>query len=181
MIGEDGERSPQAEAVMWSFGVVPHDPVEQVIVEGGEVIEQQVLAVVDELFLDGSVEAFAMRVHSRGARVGVPMGEALGVQSGAEVFSELVAVVGEGTVHGHGQQQLAELEGGACLEAGEVADADGEAETAGEVEAGDQIAAHAIAAPLDAVEGDAVAGGFGAVALGFTVAARSHRSFAKAR
>lgn len=45
-----GERSAQAEAVMWSFGVVPHAPVEQVIVEGGEVIEQQVLAVVDELF-----------------------------------------------------------------------------------------------------------------------------------
>src|SRR4026209_2751335 len=89
MIGEDGERSPQAEAVMWSFGVVPHDPVEQAIVEGGEVIEQQGLAVVDELFLAGSVEALAMRVHSRGARVGVPMGEALGVQSGAEVFSEL--------------------------------------------------------------------------------------------
>src|SRR4026208_552279 len=119
MIGEDGERSPQAAAVMWSFGVVPREPVAQGRGDGGEVIEQQVLAVVDELFLDGSVEAFAMRVHSRGARVGVPMGEALGVQSGAEVFSELVAVVGEGTVHGHGQQQLAEPEGGAGLEAGE--------------------------------------------------------------
>jgi hypothetical protein len=63
LIGEYIERRAQGDAVVRTLGVVPMQPLEQTIVEGVYVVEQQSFVVVDELFLKGAVEALAMGIH----------------------------------------------------------------------------------------------------------------------
>ena len=54
------------QAEVWALGVVPGEPAQQLKVEIGELIEeQQVVVIVDELVLDGAIEALAMGVHLR--------------------------------------------------------------------------------------------------------------------
>src|SRR5690348_3275447 len=73
LISEYIEGRAQGDAVVRTFGVVPMQPLEQVIVEGIEIAEQEIFVIVDELLLDGAIEAFAMRVHLGRVRGGVPM------------------------------------------------------------------------------------------------------------
>ena len=62
------------QAEVWALGVVPGEPAQQLKVEIGELIEeQQVVVIVDELVLDGAIEALAMGVHLRRLRIGTPV------------------------------------------------------------------------------------------------------------
>jgi len=64
------------EAEVRAFEVVPRQPRQQGEIElAGVIEEEQIVVVVDELFLDGAIEAFAVRIHSRRLGVGVPMGK----------------------------------------------------------------------------------------------------------
>ena len=101
---------------MGALEVVPGEPAKQFEVEVGWVIEEeQVVVIVDELFLDGAIEAFAVGVHLRGFGEGVPMGEQPIGKGGGEMTLELAAVVGEHRLDGEGEyglDQAEELGGG---------------------------------------------------------------------
>ena len=64
-------------------------------VAGGQVVEEPVLLIVHELFLDRAVKAFGVGVHFRGAGVRPPVRDAALRQAVLEVAQELRAVVGE--------------------------------------------------------------------------------------
>ena len=48
--------------MVWNEGVVGDQPVGHFAVEFSEVGEQEFFVVVDEVFLDGSIEAFGMGI-----------------------------------------------------------------------------------------------------------------------
>ncbi len=66
---------------MGQDGMVSQQPVGQFPINGGQVIKQQVLMVIHELFLEGAIEAFGVGVHFRGPRIRPPMGDVAGVES----------------------------------------------------------------------------------------------------
>ena len=76
-------------------GVVGEQPVGQFLVEGSQVVEEEVLMIVHERFLEGEVEAFGVGVHFRRAGVRPPVGDAAFLQTLLEVAQKLRAVVGE--------------------------------------------------------------------------------------
>ena len=76
-------------------GVVGEQPVGQFLVEGSQVVEEEVLMIVHERFLEGAVEAFGVGVHFRRAGVRPPVGDAAFLQTLLEVAQKLRAVVGE--------------------------------------------------------------------------------------
>src|SRR5687768_17616760 len=73
VVGKDIKRCLESEGVVWALGIEPVEPVEQAIVEARQIVEEQLLVNVDELLLDGAVEALAVGVHLRGAWEGVPV------------------------------------------------------------------------------------------------------------
>jgi len=155
--------------------VVPGQPREQLEVEVGEVVEEeQVVVVVDELFLDGAIEAFAVGIHLRGLGEGVPMSEQPIGEGGGEMALELAAVVGEHGFDGegeHGLNQAEELGGGG---AGVTTSGPGPGEVGVQIGAGDEVAAVVLGAQLDAVEGHAMAWSLGAEMLGLAQARLAH-------
>src|SRR5277367_2672501 len=88
-----------------------------------------------------------------------------------KLLGKFVAVIREHAPYGGGEEQLLDLVGQAGLAAGEVFDPQGEGKAAGQVRTGDEIAAHAVVAPLDAVPGHAVSGGLGPIPLGLAFTA----------
>ena len=94
----------KAEAMVGSFSVLEEEPVGELAVEGGQVVEQQVFMIVHELFLEGAVEAFRVGVHFRGAGVRPPVRDAAFLQAVLEVAEERRAVVGEHVAWGDWQE-----------------------------------------------------------------------------
>ena len=82
--------------------MVSQQPVSEFPVNGAEIVKQQILVVVHELFLDGPIEPFSMGVHVWGPRIGPPMRDATGIKALLEVPLELGAVVGEDEPGGGG-------------------------------------------------------------------------------
>jgi len=62
--------------------------------------------VKDKLFLDRSVEAFAMSVHLRTARVSVPVGDSFFLACFIKMLFELTAVIAQHIVNGNGEKGL---------------------------------------------------------------------------
>ncbi len=60
-------RGLQSERVVGLLGVVLDEVVAEIAVELGDVVEQQGLVVLDELFLQGAVEAFDVGVLCEGS------------------------------------------------------------------------------------------------------------------
>jgi hypothetical protein len=56
-----------------SLGVETSKPTQQSMIELGQIIEEQLFMNVEELFLDGAVEALAVSVHLGGTWKGVPV------------------------------------------------------------------------------------------------------------
>ena len=83
------------EAMVRQHGIVSQQPVGQVPVKGGQVVEEHILMVIHELFLEGAIEAFGVGIHFRGTGIRPPMGDAVLVEALLEVPEELRAVVGE--------------------------------------------------------------------------------------
>ena len=69
MLKKELYRRLATEALVGQQGMVSPQPVGQVPVQGGEVVKEQVLMVIHELFLDSAIELFGMGVHVRGARI----------------------------------------------------------------------------------------------------------------
>src|SRR3989344_5581102 len=65
---------------------------------------------IDELFLDGSVEPFAVSIHLRGAWIRMVMLQVQLLQTCCKVFLELRAVVREHMLERDGEDHLAEPE-----------------------------------------------------------------------
>ena len=108
--------------MVWQDGIESQQPVGQVPVKGGQVVKQQVLVVIHELFLEGAIEPFRVGVHFRGAGIRPPVRDAPFVESLLEVVLELRAVVGEEEA-GRGEQRTQRIERMRGLAAGR----DGEA------------------------------------------------------
>jgi hypothetical protein len=145
-------------AVVGSLRVEPQQIVEQGIVEREQISEQQCLVVVDELLLDGAVEALGVGVHLGGARIGVPVAQALfgqGLGKMAGKFRAVVVEYGMNRQWESGLRQSKELRGGAARMAG---GGQGEAEVRVEIGEGNYIATHPVLEALDGIEGDTVAG-----------------------
>ncbi len=139
------------------FAVVALRVVEQAVVEGARVVEQQVFVVVDELFLHGAVEAFGVGVDFRASWIGVAVSPALRGGVWMEGAGELVAVVGRRLSDGAWQGGLRQR-GEACG-VGAVGARHGECEgeAGGVVGGGEQAAAGGVDEARDGVEGDALA------------------------
>ena len=56
-----------------TFGVIEEEPVSESSVEVHQVVEEHVLVVIHELFLEDASEAFRVGVHVRGTGIGQQM------------------------------------------------------------------------------------------------------------
>ena len=77
-----------------ALGVVEEEPVHELLVEAREIEEEGVM-VVDELILDGAVEALDVGVHLGCPRVRVVVGDLELKETVSEVLLELAPVVGQ--------------------------------------------------------------------------------------
>jgi len=78
-----------------SHGVVAAEVGQQLVVEGADVVGQQVFVVGGEFLLHGAVEALVSGVHFRATRVGVVMSPTLRAGEGVKRAGEFAAVIGE--------------------------------------------------------------------------------------
>ena len=58
-------RRLEVKAVVWQHGIVVNEPLAQLLVEQLKVGKKQFFVPIDELLLDGAVEAFAVGIHAR--------------------------------------------------------------------------------------------------------------------
>jgi len=137
------------------FGVVEEEPIHETFVEAGKV-EEEYVVVVDEVLLDGAVEALDVSIHLRRLGVGVVVGDLELQQSLGEEFLELAPIVGEnegGRIWEHLLPHTKKL----FRRLGGVRDrAPGETETRVDVFACDDVPAEAMHEPLHGVECDDV-------------------------
>ena len=78
MVHEEGlYRRMQAKGMVGAFGVIEEEPVSEFPVEVRQVVEEQGLVVIHELFLESAMEAFGVGVHFRRAGVRPPAGVGL--------------------------------------------------------------------------------------------------------
>lgn len=111
LVNQELYRRLAPEAVMGQDRSVSQRPVGQFAVDGRQVVEEQVLVVVHELFLEGAIEAFGMRVHFRGTRIRPPMGAAPFVEALREVAEARRTVIGEEKPGCGGEQGTQRVEG----------------------------------------------------------------------
>ena len=74
-------------------GVVLDDPLGEFLVERADVCEEEVFVVIDELFLQGTIEPFVVGVHFWASRVSPVVGELMVFEQCVESSLELAAVV----------------------------------------------------------------------------------------
>jgi len=72
MLFKEQHGGEQVQGIVWSFFVEPDQVVEQFVVKGVDVLQEQVFVQFDELFLDGAVKAFGICVHFGAFGVGQP-------------------------------------------------------------------------------------------------------------
>ena len=76
VLNEELCRRLSIQAMLRLDRIVSQQPVGQIPVQGGQVVKQQVLMVIHEPFLEGTIELFGMSVRVRGARSkGISSGE----------------------------------------------------------------------------------------------------------
>ncbi|MCY3955119.1 MAG: hypothetical protein OXF47_03880, partial [Nitrospira sp.] len=131
------------QAMMRQDSIVSQQPVGQVPVKGGQVVKQQVLMVIHELFLEGAIEPFGVGVHFRGTGIRPPMGDAPFVEAVLEVPEELRAVVGEEEPGWGGEQGTQRVESVSRVTAGGGGGGQGEGEATVGINEGEQVAAEA--------------------------------------
>ena len=68
--------------------------------------------VIDELVLNGAIEALDMGVHFGGAGISVPVGDLFARHQAGEMLGELPAVVGQHDVQGAGEEGLGQMPDG---------------------------------------------------------------------
>lgn len=95
LVNQELSRRLAPGALVGQDGIGSQQPVGQFSVTGGPVGNQQLLVVIHELFLEGAMESFDLRVHVRGARIGPPMDDTVFVETLLEGAEELRAVVGD--------------------------------------------------------------------------------------
>jgi hypothetical protein len=91
--GEDIKGGEELQGVVGALGVEPGEPGQEAEVELGEIVEEQLLMKIEELLLDRTVKALAVRVHLGGAREGMPVLDALVGKGLVEVQGKLFAVI----------------------------------------------------------------------------------------
>ena len=67
LVNQELSRRLAPEAMVGQEGIGSQQPVGQLPVEGGPVVNQQLLVVVHEGLFEGAIEPFNLRVHFRGA------------------------------------------------------------------------------------------------------------------
>lgn len=148
--------------MVWSLGVVFTEVFQHQVVEGAEVVGEEVFLVVDEFFLQGAVEAFVAGVHFGAFGVGVVVSPVLFAGECVEGAGELAAVIGEDFADGRGEDGLdegGELRGVFAVGARH---GDGECESGVVVGGGEDVAAQAEDEQHDGIKRHAFAGRGGA-------------------
>ena len=87
-------RQAVLECAVDPFGVIENKIVHEFSVKRVRVFEQEGI-VINKLFLDRPVEPFEMRIHLRGLRISVKMGEVKSTKLLGKVFLEFRAVVSQ--------------------------------------------------------------------------------------
>ena len=142
---------------MWSFRVEP----DQILHENDIELcgfQQQIHMIIDELFLDGSVEPFAVCVHLRHSGIRVVMLQMEFLQTLGEVLLELRTIVREDMLKRDGEDHLAEAEELLRGFGGMRGGAPCKAEATVEVFKGDDIASAAMDEAFDGIECHTVTG-----------------------
>jgi hypothetical protein len=130
-VGDYLDGGTEGERVVRALEVVPAEPEEEPGIEGIEIIEEQGFLVVDELFLQGAIKPLAMSVHLGRAWIRVPMSHLRGDEGLVEVLAELIPVIGESVMRGHGEHVLLDAPGELGTGAAEGFDSQGKAEATG--------------------------------------------------
>ena len=143
VLNQELYRRMQAKGMVGSFGVIEEEPVSEFPVEVRQVVEEQVLVVIHELFLEGAIEAFGVGVHFRRAGVRPPVRDAAFLQALLEVAQKLRAVVGEHEAWGGRQEMAQGVQRESRLAARRGGGGKGDGETGVRVDEGEQVAAEA--------------------------------------
>lgn len=128
------------EAMVRQDGIVNQQPVGQVPVKGRQAVNQQLLMVIDELFFEGTIEAFGVGVHFRGAGISPPVGNPIFIETLLEVAEEFGAIVGEEKPRGCGEQSTQRVEGVRRVPAGRGSGRQGEGEATLGIDEGEPVA-----------------------------------------
>jgi len=89
--------------LMRSLRVVPDEIVREFPVERRKIIEEKVLIVIHELFLDGPIEPFAVHIHLWRPWVRMPVSHVMTCHRVLEVQHEFTSVVRQDVLDFHGQ------------------------------------------------------------------------------
>ena len=76
-------------------GIIPDKILRELAVEDREIGEQEILMVINELLLDGAIEAFTVGVHLRRSWVSMPVGDSYGLEGMVKVLHKLTPVIRE--------------------------------------------------------------------------------------
>jgi len=101
---------------MRAFGVVPQKPVEEFVVEGLEIGEQELFVVIEKLLLQGAIEALTARFHFGCSREGMPLGDPGRLDGLSELSRELRAVIMKWVLDAQRQHRLGRIKGLGCPE-----------------------------------------------------------------
>ena len=153
-LNEELYRRVATEAMMGQDGMVSQQPVGEVPVKGGQVVEQQRLVVVHEGLLEGAIEPFSVGVHFRGTGRRPPMGDAPFVEALLEVAQELGAVVGEEEPGWGGEQHTQRVEDVSGVAARGGGGSQGEDEATVGIDEGEQVTAEARVQPHHGITGE---------------------------
>jgi len=137
---------------MYSFGVVELQIHLHLFIEFGRVVEEEVDVVVDKLFLNSAVEAFAVSIHFRSLRICVVVSDLVLREQRAKVQFEFTAIVGQHVLdlvrkHFHDEEE----EVGEGLRRVRLG-GDGECRSAVDVDGGQDIHPATVSLLLDGVE-----------------------------
>ena len=140
VVNQELYRRLPPKAMVGQHGIVGQQPIGQFAVKGRQIVNQQVLVVIHELFLEGAIEPFDMRIHFGGAWIGPPMGDAVGVEALLEVAVELGAVGREEELRRGREQGTQGLEADRGVAAGGGGGGPGEGEATVGIEEGEHVA-----------------------------------------
>ena len=96
---------------MWPLGIVPHEPWYQFLVKGGR-INQRTTVIINEFFLDGTIEPLTVRIHLGSPGIGVIVREMQLVEFFREVLHDFRAIISQHKhkgMRGYHQAVLKEL------------------------------------------------------------------------
>ncbi len=152
---------------MRAFSVVPQEPGNQLAVElvGSQ---QQLLMIVNEFFLEGSIEPFHVGIHLGSFGIGMPVVFVQASEFFIEVLHELRAIIGEHRLKRVGKHLGDDVEEFSSSQRSMTVGGPGKAKARVLIGKRDDISPQAIEEILHRIKGSALPGTAGFIPLGFS-------------